>query len=131
MIEGINNGHSSIIHAMFNAIEHTYDEQNLRFNFKYYYTKEFTHALNQTVDILHWFKYSSFNDILWRSDGKFTQSSMMLEYIIVRCIYLLHFDRLEIMTRTIKPSTDNAYILEFMKYFIRSNNVITECMKNE
>lgn len=129
MIEGINNGHASIIHAMFNAIEHTYDEMDLMKNYRYYYAKEFVHAINQSIDLLHWFGYQSFRDILWKSKRKFTQDSMLMEYILVRCVYLLHFNKLEVFTRNIKPSGDNDYIGEFMKYFIKTDPLIDEMMK--
>lgn len=129
MIEGINNGHASIIHAMFNAIEHTYDERELVNNYRYYYANEFVHSINQSIDLLHWFRYQSFREILWKSSGKFTQESMMLEYILVRCVYLLYFDKLEVMTRNIKPSEDNDYVAEFMKYFIKTSALVDDLMK--
>jgi hypothetical protein len=129
MIEGINNGHASIIHAMFNAIEHTYDEVDLLKSYRYYYAKEFVHAINQSIDLLHWYGYESFRDIHWKSTGKYTQESMMLEYILVRCVYLLHFNKLEVMTRNIKPSGDNEYVVEFMKYFLQTNALVDDMMQ--
>ena len=132
MTEGINNGNSSIIHAMFVTLENNIDKQScekeLINEYKQNYAKELLHSINQMLLLLQWFKYKSFNELLSKNTCKYTQTSMLFEYIIVRCIYLINFSDLDLFTRTIKQKEDRKYLQIFINKLRASIPYIDECL---
>lgn len=125
MTEGINNGNSSIIHAMFIAIECPSKGSVLN-AYKYHYKNEFLHSILMLCRLLKWFKYSSLDELLMKVEQKYTQKSLLLEYILVRCIYLMHFNVLGVFKKCkFMPNIeDNQYLLSFFKKMIESIEIL-------
>lgn len=126
MIEGINNGNSSIIHAMFTAIEME-KKDKLRTYIKCY-ENEFLYAHDMLGKYMKWFRYKRMRDIYTKREKRCRQKSMMMEYILVRSIYLLNFDRLHMMkigddTKRIK---DDEYIKKFMRCMLESEKILDD-----
>jgi len=134
MSEGINNGNSSILHAMFLAIENTSDpkitmNKELIEKYKSTYTKEFYYSIYQTVKLLRWYGYKSITDLTTRIQRKYTQKSMMLEYILIRCIYLMNFDQLDLFTNKLQQQDDAEYIMTFMSRLFETYDIIDNYMQ--
>lgn len=137
MTEGINNGNSSIIHAMFTAIERKNDHPRMMpiDIYRYYYEKEFVYAIEMVGKLLRWFKYNSLGELFIRRNMKYTQNSLLLEYILIRCIYLIHFDELGLFKQgdRQKDIDDKIYTIKFLKKMfgtIKILDVIQKYTKN-
>lgn len=130
MTEGINNGNSSIIHAMFTAIENNNNKKELINEYKKCYARELLHSINQMLLLLQWFKYKSLNELLSKNTCKYVQTSMLFEYIIIRCIYLINFSDLDLFTRTIEQKEDKKYLQNFVNKLRTSIPYIDECLHN-
>jgi hypothetical protein len=131
MNEGINNGNSSIIHAMFIALEDNQTKISLMEKYIIAYKDEFLHSINQMNYLLKWFKYNSLKDLLTPKQNKYTQKSMMLEYILVRCIYLLHFDELKVfpIDDQVNEIDDKEYLRTFYQKMLDSIETIDNLRK--
>jgi hypothetical protein len=122
MTEGINNGNSSIIHAMFNALESKNSHDNIIDVYKQYYEKEFIYAIEMLGKLIKWFNYKSLKELFKKDKGKYTQKSLLLEYILLRCVYLIHFDTLGIFKRNEEKleTDDGTYTLQFFQKMVNS-----------
>lgn len=111
MSEGINNGNSSVIHAMFLTFEN-----NRKTNyFTKYYNDELIHSIEMTARLLRWYGYKSVNELLHSNDKIYTQKSQMLEYILIRCVYLLYYDKLS----NWNTMDDEQYIIKFTECLLK------------
>lgn len=136
MTEGINNGNSSIIHAMFIALETNTKPGNLFHEYTLCYEKEFVYAIELLGKLLRWFRYKSFGELFRKNNiqqsrpsGKYTQKSLLLEYILVRCIYLMYFNKLQIFKTSDEPLEkidDNQYTLHFFRKMTESVKILDE-----
>jgi hypothetical protein len=81
--------------------------------------------------LLKWFKYNSLKDLLTPKQNKYTQKSMMLEYILVRCIYLLHFDELKVfpIDDQVNEIDDKEYLRTFYQKMLDSIETIDNLRK--
>jgi len=122
MTEGINNGNSSIIHSMFLALEDTKTTDSLKHKYNKFYEKEFIYSIQMTCKLLKWFKYSSLNNLFIKTNENYIQDSFLLEYILLRCVYLINFDTLNIFDK--KIIDDDKYVTLFLKKLINSINII-------
>lgn len=134
MTEGINNGNSSIIHAMFTTIESGINKESLIASFTKNYTNELLHSIKQLLLLLKWFKYTNIEVLLDKNNNdnkgcKYTQTSMLLEYIFVRAIYLMNFSELNLFTRTIEVKDDKKYVQKFIIQLNKSVPFINDCLK--
>jgi hypothetical protein len=154
MTEGIDNGNSTIIHAMFTALESNPDPDNAIKSYTTAYVTELIHSLEMIGNLLRWFKYKDLNGLLKRNKlgntrvntrvnahvnaqvnvqvnaQVYTQKSMLLEYILVRGVYLLHFDKLGVF-KTNYEGTDDKYITEFNTALIKSKYIINYYIKHK
>lgn len=119
--EGVNNANSTILHAMFNAIEnHTEYHECLK--------EEINHAFEMSAKLLSWFKYKSYTEFLEHPE-RYTQKSQMFEYIILRAIYLLYFEELDLINK--KLEDEDEYMQNFFKFFESENthNIIDDSIR--
>lgn len=119
MTEGINNGNSSIIHAMFCAIESGKDVSTA---YKKYLLDEISHAYEMARKLLGWFKYGDLNELLNIRKRTYTQKSQLFEYIIMRCVYLLGYSDLECFYR--KRVNERKYFESFMEKMKELSRII-------
>lgn len=131
MNEGINNGNSSIIHAMLNALEDNLKKEKLYEKYIIEYKNELIHSIEQLNLLLKWFKYNSLKELLTPKKNKYTQKSMMLEYILVRCIYLLNFNELKVfpINGIINQIDDKEYMRIFYQKMLESIATIDQQRK--
>jgi hypothetical protein len=136
MTEGINNGNSSIIHAMFLALEKSVykTHDTILSLYEQYYYQEFLYSIKMLCRLLKWFKYHTLRELLIISQRKYKQTSLLLEYILVRCIYLMNFETLGFLSdiKNIKENDidDDNYIILFFEKLRQSGNVIDYILKN-
>lgn len=115
--EGINNANSSIIHAMFMALE-SKNPRTVSLLEKRYHkmlTREYIHDLTMVSNLLHWFKYKNLNELLVKNECKYIQHSLLLEYILLRAVYLTYFKKLGIFKRSLPLKTDGYYFAHFIQ----------------
>lgn len=124
--EGINNGNSSIIHALFIALENNMTKFN---DIGVIYGRELCYSIDLCGRLLHWFKYNTIDEFIHRDKLIYTQDSQMLEYILFRCVYLLCFDILGCWHTGIQD--DKIYINNFYKCLIKCIPIINYVMKNK
>jgi len=132
MTEGINNGNSSIIHSIFLALE-THDSKNVTKMFEHYYKQEFLHSIKMLCRLLKWFKYHSLRELVIHNRLKYNQKSLLLEYILVRCIYLMNFEKLGMIKMgcdQYKQMDDNLYITTFFSSLKNSCNIIDAILRH-
>lgn len=131
LTEGINNGNSSIVHAMFLALEDTTKDNDSFEMYGHYYMREFAHSIAMVGRLLRWFKYKTLSEFISVNKRKYIQSSLLLEYIVARCVYLLHFDKLGIINTNgnVKVRNEVEYFDKFMKEFRMSSNVVDSVIK--
>lgn len=78
---------------MFLALEKNRKKNNNILSiYEEFYTDEFMYSIEMVCKLLRWFKYNSLNELMTKKNEKYNQKSMMLEYILIRAIYLLYFD---------------------------------------
>lgn len=132
MSEGINNGNSSIIHAMFIALESTDNYDNIFDIYKRCYEKEFIYAIEMLGKLLRWFDYKSLKELFRRDKRKYTQNSLMLEYILLRCIYLIHFDTLGLFKKNEEKlkTDDGVYTLQFFQKMVNSCDMLDKLLSH-
>jgi hypothetical protein len=135
MTEGINNGNSSIIHSMFIVLESKLKDtrpDNLFNEYKLCYEKEFVYAIEMLGKLLKWFKYKSLQELFKKRTGRYTQKSLLLEYILVRCIYLMHFKQLCVFKNndTMPEIDDSQYTLHFFKKMVNSVDILDNFLRN-
>ena len=132
MTEGLNNGNSSIIHSMFIALESKHNSGDLFNIYKQCYEKEFIYAIEMLGKLLKWFDYKSLNELFRRNKGKYTQRSLLLEYILLRCVYLIHFDTLGMFKKNDEKleANDGKYTLQFFQEMVSSANMIDKLLSH-
>jgi hypothetical protein len=133
MTEGVNNGNSSIIHAMFLALEKSnYNvHDNILKLYEQFYYQEYLYSIKMLCRLLKWFKYHTLRELLIISQRKYLQTSLLLEYILVRCIYLINFETLGlILDDKEKTIDDDNYILLFFEKLKQSEEVINYVLKH-
>lgn len=129
MTEGINNGNSSIIHAMFFALEKNQKQTNLFEEYKRCYEKEFLYAIEMLCKLLYWFGYKSLKELFKKKHCKYTQKSLLLEYILVRCIYLMYFNKLGYFKKNDGPLlniNDHEYTLIFFQKMLDASKILDD-----
>jgi hypothetical protein len=128
--EGINNGNSSIIHAMFMAIENGITKEDICKKYIKYYLEEFNYSFLMLKKLLHWFKYNSIYELVKKEKCKYIQISQMLEYIFVRCVYLLNFNELKIfkINKKINKVNDEEYFKIFNTKLYSSLKIMDDIM---
>lgn len=133
MTEGINNGNSSILHAMFTTLEQPKMSRiELEKKYNDTYTDEFMYSIEMLGKLLHWFKYNSLHELIKRKKMAYTQTSMMLEYILIRCIYLLGYDELKLVksgSEMHRDIDDNEYVLKFFDKMNEMKPIIDTVLK--
>lgn len=132
MTEGINNGNSSIIHAMFIALESKHSSDDLFDMYKRCYEKEFIYAIEMLGKLIKWFNYKSLKELFRRDKGKYTQKSLLLEYILLRCVYLIHFDTLGIFKKNEEKleTDDGMYTLQFFQEMVSSADMLDKLLSH-
>jgi len=128
--EGINNGNSSIVHAMFLALEKNRKiHDDITEFYTEFYMEEFIYAIDMLCKLLRWFKYKSLRELMTKSEKKYNQNSMMMEYILIRCIYLLHFDEMK-MFNDDELKDEDKYLLKLMENMTKSTGLVDEYLHN-
>ena len=79
-------------------------------------------SIKQCIYLLKWFGYTKFSDLYKKNKKMYTQTSPMLEYIIVRGIYLLNYGELNMMSNGTFIE-DSLYFKLFIKKMIDSSNI--------
>lgn len=114
MSEGINNGNSSIIHSMFLSLESND-------SYEKYYEQEVIHDIVMLKKLFRYFQMTSVKHIFKNYHSvKFNQTSQLLEYILIRCVYLMNFEELNLLTKNLLSDQDDTYFVTFVKCFIGS-----------
>lgn len=115
--EGLNNGNSAIIHSMFEA----WERDGGPHEFRKYYMDELIHSINMTNRLLRWFDYNSLSELLIRDNAKYTQKSQLLEYILIKCVYLINFQKLNSFTTNYN---DDEYMEQCIKKMVNTMRLI-------
>lgn len=132
LFEGINNGNSSIIHAMCLSLETDTDTRKMLRNFHKFYTEELLYSIKMTVNLLKWYGYSSANQFINKNNRLFIQTTQMLEYILVRCVYLLNFEKLGMIDKENDLIVnDDNYIVDVVKCLKETAPIIDAFMKKQ
>lgn len=121
MTEGINNGNSSIIHSMFLALEGN-KYHDLEVNYKKYYKMELLYSIKMLCKLMKWYRYETIRELVHKNKGKFNQKSQLLEYIFVRCIYLMNFKELGVIDK--KDINDEEYLLKFFECLKHNSKIL-------
>lgn len=126
MTEGINNGNSSIIHSMFLALENG-NKRTCYAKYEEYYRMEYLYAIKMYCKLMRWFKYNSIRELVRRDKCKFVQRSQLLEYIVIRCIYLMNFEQIGMIKTGAKGKfeiNDDKYVLKFFECMRNSRDIL-------
>ena len=107
---GVNESYVETIASMFNVLLHIVETRKSKEYIKYYIQVELFYAVTKASQILHYYNFSSLNELIKSNKKEFNQNSNVFSYYILKTLILHKFDKImNILSKT--NCVNNHFIL--------------------